>query len=67
MCLFLSQLREGRAGNYGDIGLLGSGYRDTLNHNGIAVRATMMEAEFGVKRERISGEANMDVMPTKPR
>ena len=67
MFLFLSQLCKGRAGNHGNVGLLGGGYRDTLNHNGIAVHATTMEAEFGVKCEGIPGEANVDVIPAKPR
>ena len=67
MFLFLSQLREGRASNHGDGRLLRGGSRDTLNHNGIAVHATTMEAEFRVKSEGILGEANMDIMPVKPR
>ena len=48
--------------------MLGSSgvYRDTLNHDGVAVHATTMEAEFGVKHEGILGEANVDVMPAKP-
>ena len=65
MFLFLSQFHEGRAGNHGDVGLLRGGYQDTLNYNGVAVHATTMEAEFGVKCEGILGKANVDVMLAK--
>ena len=63
---FLSQLYKGQTGNYGNVRLLGGRYRDTLNYDAIAIRTTMMEAEFKVKCEGILGEANVDVILTKP-
>ena len=62
---FLSQLHEGRTGNHGNVGLLKSGYRDTLNYDGIAVYAIMTEVEFGVKSKGILGKANMDIILVK--
>ena len=67
MCLFLSQLHESGTGNYGDVWLLRGWHRDTPNHDGIAMHAIMMEAEFRVKYEGVSGKANVDIMLVKLR
>ena len=67
MFLFLSKSHKGRASNHSDVGLFRGGYRDTLNYNGVAMRSTMMEAEFGVKHEGILGKANKDIMPANLR